>query len=178
MIFRRLGLIHKDQRGITMIELTMALLITVIITAGITMTIFQVISGNARSNNHMIAVRQVQNAGYWVSHDVQMAQSVDTTDDPETTELELVTLTWTDWETGDVHQVVYTLADNKLQRSSSVNDESPTVTFAAEFVDPDNTSCAFDGDVLTLTITVTVGSGEPQEASETRIYEIMPRPSV
>ena len=158
-----------------MIEMVIAIAITAIITGGITMTIFQVFDGNIRSSNHMIAVRQVQNAGYWVSHDTLMAQSV--APDPGATGFPL-TLTWTEWE-GDEQRVVYSLVDDKLQREHYTNydPDNPALpdatTFVAEYIDSTNTSCVWD-DVagkLTLTVTVTVGA-----QSETRTYEVIPRP--
>ena len=74
MMFHRLRLINKNQLGFTLIELVMAIAISGVITGAITGTIFQVIVGSARTNNHMIAVTQVQDAGYWLSHDAQMIQ--------------------------------------------------------------------------------------------------------
>ena len=171
MIFHRLGLINKNQRGFTLIELMIAIAITGIITGGITMTIFQVFSGNARSSNHMTVVRQVQNAGYWISHDTQMAQNV--VPDPGDTGFPL-TLTWSDWDSGDVHQVIYTLlVNNKLQREHYTNLNLDATTIVAEYID--SISCDFTGGVLTLTVTATLGTGS-QEATETRVYEILPRP--
>ncbi len=160
-------LIHKNQRGFTLVELIIAIAITGIITGGITMTIFQIFSGNTRTSNHMTAVRQVQNAGYWVSHDAQMAQSVVITGVSGFP----LTLTWVDWESGDVYQVVYTLEDNKLQRSHSVNYGQPTETIVAEFIDldPTKTKCEFaagsafrlpdNGDAFTITDDIGGDSG-------------------
>lgn len=62
-----------------MVELLVAVAITGLIAGGIATTIYQVFGINTLSNNHMLAVRQVQNAGHFISHDAQMAQSIDDT---------------------------------------------------------------------------------------------------
>ena len=181
MIFRRLGLINKDQRGFSLTELMLTFLIAGIITGGITMTIFSVINGNIRTSNHMTAVRQVQNAGYWVSRDAQMAQQ-----DPVILtnggELKSITLTWTDWD-GTVHTITYTLEGTELWR-----DYDGQRSLVAQFIDlttkdgEPQTKCDFvdtNGDdiedTLILKVTATVGAGSQQQ-SETRVYEVVPRP--
>jgi len=176
MIFHRLGLINKGQKGFTLIEVLVALAVTGLITGSITMVISQVLTGNVRTSNHMTAVRQVQNAGYWISRDAQMAQTVDT---GEFSGFPL-TLTWTEYGVdGDEHQVVYTLADNKLQRehytNRATNPAPDATTFVADHINTANTSCALDGSKLTLTVTASIGGFKP--ASETRVYEVVPRPS-
>ena len=170
-MFHRLGSINKNQKGFTLLEMLLALLIGAIITGGITATIFQVVIGSARTNNHMIAVRQVQNAGYWVSHDGQMAQDVEL---GAASGFPLI-LTWTDWY-ADEHEVTYDIVDNKLTRIYSVNEGTPSQTLVAQFIDLTNTSCEKDTDsVLILTVTARLGTGS-QQASETRVYEVKPRP--
>lgn len=206
MISHRLGLLNKNQRGFTLVEVIIVLAIIGIVIGAATMTIVQVINGSSSTSNHMIAIRQVQNAGYWVSRDVQMAQSVAPALDSDGFPL---TLTWTDRD-GDDHQVVYSLVDMpgglaKLQRSHSVNGTTAT-GIMAEFIDPDETNCylykcLICGERLAslaeleahfanehfgeelqyengaLTFTVTAKvSSFPQEQSETRIYHVMPRP--
>ncbi len=181
MMFSKLGLINRNQLGFTMVELMIAIAISGVITGAITTTIFQVVTGSARTSNHMTAVTQVQSAGYWVSHDAHMAQDVDTDDNLGTPELELVTLTWADWGSNEVHQVVYSLDGDKLQRIHSINGTTET-GIIAEFIDPTEkdgepqTKCEFTGGKLTFTVTATVGSGS-QEQSETRTYEVVPRAS-
>ena len=169
---------HNNQMGIALVELLIAIFVTGIVTGGVTMSIFQVFSGNARSSNHMTAVRQVQNAGYWISRDTQMAQNLVPTEDPDGLPL---TLAWTERE-GDEHQVVYTLlADNQLQREHytniGVNPDPDATTIVAEYINPDpaETNCDFDDGILVFTVAATLGTGS-LEANETRVYRITPRP--
>jgi len=159
----------KGERGFTLVELIIVIAITGLITGGITMTIFQVFNINARNTNRMTAVRQVQQAGFWVSPDVQMSQNVTLGGSSGFP----LTLTWEEWATGNNHTVVYNLVDNKLQRSHSVNNELQTVTPVAEYIDPTETSFIEDpeGGAFNFTVTATVGG-----QSETRVYEVKPRP--
>ena len=181
---RGVRLFHKNQLGFTLVEIMLAIAVAGVITGGITMTIFQVFDANARTSNHMTAIRQVQNAGCQVSRDAQMAQGEPVIgDDPATPGVtEFLTLTWTEWDSSDVHQVVYSLEDRpssslkNLQGVHYINGEESDRTPVFEFIDPDQTSCDWDGSVLTFKVTATVGSGSSQEQSETRIYEVVPRP--
>ncbi len=171
-----LRLINKNQGGITLIELIIAVALSVIITGATTATILQVINGSSRTSNHMAAVRQVQNAGYWVSHDAQMAQSVNTTG---TDGFPLI-LTWAAWDSTE-HEVVYTSENmtsgslKNLQRSYTVGGAPVDTIFVAQYVDPANTSANFTDGELIFTVTATVGAGS-QVKSETRIYKVVPRP--
>jgi prepilin-type N-terminal cleavage/methylation domain-containing protein len=170
--------LYKGQRGFTLIEMLVVLVLIGIITGGITAAISQVLTINTRASNHMIAVRQVQQAGKEVSKDTLQAQSVNATGSP----YHLVTLTWVEWGTNQTNSVVYELAGisgegKELQRSHSINSTEPTVTRVAQYIDPYQTSCSWNNvtRMLTFTVTATVGNG-PYEAIETRIYEIEPRP--
>jgi prepilin-type N-terminal cleavage/methylation domain-containing protein len=176
MMFHRLKLINKNQLGFTLIELMLAVALSGIITGAITTTIIQVVTGTVRTNNHMIAVRQVQSAGYWISHDTVMIQQEPVIVNNASSQLESITLTWYEWNSDEVHEVVYSLADNNLRRSYSVNGTTET-GIIAEFInpDPEKTKCEFTGGKLTFTITATVGAGS-QAQSETRVYEVKPRP--
>jgi len=170
MIFHRLGLINKNQRGFTLIELIVAVAITGFITGAITMSIFQVINIEARTSNHMTAVKEVQNAGFWVSHDGPMAQVVD--DNPPAPAV--LKLTWTEWD-NTVHEVTYTLQGTELWRDDTGSGQQMRV---AQYID--SISCQldpFDNRKLIITITAIVGGGW-QQAIETRTYEVAPRPSL
>ncbi len=170
----RLGSIRKDQRGLTLVELMIAIALAGIVTAGITMTVAHLFSGSTRTSNHMTAIRQVQSAGYWVSQDALQAQEEPVIGENPATNF--LTLTWTDSATGNNTTVIYTLVDmpsgesTRLQRRRSV-EGVPTVTYVAQYIDPGETSCSWNATRLVFRVTANVGG-----QSETRVYEVKPRP--
>jgi prepilin-type N-terminal cleavage/methylation domain-containing protein len=173
MMFPESRLVHNNQRGFTLIELIIAIAIAALITGGITAAIMQLLTINTRDSNHMVAVRQVQQAGKEVSKDTLQAQGVNATGAGWGLTLNLA---WDEWGTNQTHTVNYTLVNGPggvvgLQRSHSVAGNS-TVTTVAEYIDPTQTSCVWAGGVLTFTVTATVGT-----QSETRTYQVEPRPS-
>ena len=176
MTFHRLGLINKKQRGFTLIELLIAIAITSVITGGITTAIFQTFTVNARTSSHMTAVRQVQNAGHWISQDTQMAQEVLPSGG---TGFNPLTLTWTEWVDGTVNTVIYTIADDELKRSHSEDGVLTSEMIVARYIDtePTKTKCELTDGVLVVTITAAVGD-YPETVSETRVYEVIRRPNI
>ncbi len=185
MMFKRLRTMIKNQAGLTLLELLLALVIASIITSTAAMVVFQVFDGEARSSNHIDAISRVQDAGSYVSTDAGMAQSWNNEDDPATSELELLTMTWTEWESNDVYKVAYSIVDNELQRMRYINEGLDT-TYVFEHVyytHPDTgdviTHCEYDSETeqLNFTLTAVVGVGSQQEV-ETRVYEVTPRPSI
>ncbi len=168
---------HNKQQGFTLIELMVALAVSSIILSGITVTIYQIVSINALASNRMYAVNQVQNAGYWISNDAEMAHAIDVNDDIGTPDLELVTIDWVDWD-GNTHKSVYTLAGGIIKRSYILNLGTPVETIIAQNINP-STSCVLDETYykrLIVTLSATVGGFKPVTVN--RIYETIPRPSV
>jgi len=178
-----------SERGFTLVELLVVIAIMSLITLGATMTTFQIINVTRRSNDHVAAVRQVQNAGYWISRDAQMAEAVVVGDDPKTEEeLEFLTLNWTEWGYDDdsyYHEVTYSFQDlsgetRKLERQYVIYDggEISKTNLIAEYIyynptlDPDGTTKAdYESPMLTVQITSSLG-----EASETKEYRVKHRP--
>ena len=185
-MFKRLRFINKNQAGLTLIELLIALVIAAVVTSTTSMVIFQIFDGEARSSNHVNAITRVQNAGSRISTDAGMAQSWSTDDNASTPELELLTLTWTEWEDSEVHTVIYSVEDNQLKRVHSSNaDDEIRVFEYIYYTDPDDsetiiTFCEPDPEnpyQLNFTLTAVVGVGSQQER-ETRVYEVTPRPGI
>ena len=176
MIFRRLGRLSRRQRGFTLIELLVALAITGAISGGITMSIFQTLDYNARSNARMVAVKQVENAIHHISRDVQMAQIIEPAADPDPDGFPLI-LTWIEWSNTE-NVVTYRIVGSELKRFHSQDGGVPIELVVARHVDvdPSDTSCEFDDSswIFTFEVTATV-TGYPEDISETREVKITPR---
>ncbi|MBA7659918.1 hypothetical protein ES703_67912 [subsurface metagenome] len=170
-------MMKQGEGGFTLIEMVMVIAIAALIAGAAAMVTFQIVKGTERSNDHMTAINQVQNAGYWISRDAQMAENVtaDGLIPPN-----FLILSWVEEESDDQYQVIYTLEAmpgselKKLQRHLSINGESDT-TLVARYIDPDpgRTKCELllDGR-LVLTVTANVSTH-----SQTRVYEVVPRPN-
>jgi len=174
--------LKKDEKGFTFIELLIAILLTGIVASAVTGTILYVFNVNFSTANRMTAVRQVRNVGFWVTPDFQMARDVEP---GESSDFPL-TLSWTEWDTGDLHEVIYSLeymssGEFKMLKREHYINGSPnpdSTTIVAEYIDPDQTwidpgtPCSFpDCGAFIFTVTATVGG-----QSETREYEVKPRP--
>ena len=162
--------LKKGERGFTLIEMLVVIVLIGLISGGITAAIMQILTINHRASNHMICVRQVQQAGKEVSKDTLQAQAVNVTG----SQYHLVTLTWDEWATNDTHTVEYELVDitdgiGKLQRTH--NDDE--VRIIAQYIVTNQTSFVpvAGNDSYEFRVTATLGT-----ESETRIYEIKPRP--
>ncbi|MFC1862104.1 type II secretion system protein J [Chloroflexota bacterium] len=169
------------ERGYTYIELLIAITIMALASTAAGAAIFQVLRNTERNNDHMTAVRQVQNAGYWISRDAQMALSVNVTDNM--TPPDFLGLNWTEWDDdGDpiYHSVKYSfeaLTDGigKLKRTYSIAGASED-TMVAQYIyydpnDTDNTSdTSYQNSVLTVRLMAVL-----EEFVETREYRIKRR---
>lgn len=175
---------RRSEKGYTLIELVVAVAIIVLISGAASVTIFQVLKGTETNNSHMNATRQVQNAGYWISRDAGMAQSIDT---ENLTSPAFLVLNWTQWD--DDNEKIYHTASysfeglddgiGKLKRTHSSSAGANEQTLIATHIyyvptDPDDTSKAeYQAPLLTLRLTSVV-----KDAIEIREYRIKNRPNV
>ena len=162
---------NKSQKGFTLNELLIALAITGVIGGTITMSIIQLVSVNAQNTSRITALKQVENATYWISRDAQMAQTVQTVGGSGFP----LTLTWVDFDNTS-NNVTYSLQSGELRRAYSVNGGQPTVTVVAKQISNNSTATnfQFDGDVLTFKITASPGGFRP--VSESRVTQVVPKP--
>ena len=160
-------MIKTNQKGFTLIELLIAVAIVGLMGAGAAGATVQIIQ-STDTTAHMLAVRQVQTAGYWVSTDALQAQYVTA---PGPTGFPLY-LQWTDSE-NNPHDITYALnlTSGELHRI-----EGATNMTVGRYL-TDDTICSWDGTakILTFTVTASVTGARGQEI-ETRTYEIEPRP--
>jgi prepilin-type N-terminal cleavage/methylation domain-containing protein len=160
-------LIKTNQKGFTLIEILIAVAIAGLMAAGTAGATVQIIQ-STDTTAHMLAVRQVQTAGYWVSTDALQAQYVTA---PGSEGFPL-SLEWTDSES-NYHNITYALGETpgELQRS-----DGATNIVVGRYL-TDDTICSWDGTakILTFAVTASVTGARGQE-TETRTYEIEPRP--
>jgi len=180
---------RPSERGFTLIELLVAIALVALIAVAATMATFQVITGTERNNNHMTVIRQVQNAGFWISQDALMAESVIT---DNLTPPDLLTLTWTEWGYGEeastYHLVTYSFQDlsdgiGKLKRQHLIYDDEGgvtgnTTTLVAQYIyynlddpdDPDNPTAIYQSPPPVLTVQIASSLGEAKEIREYRVW--------
>jgi prepilin-type N-terminal cleavage/methylation domain-containing protein len=167
--------LKKGQKGFSLVELVIVVALAGLVGAAITATAFQVFTFSTRLSNQMTAVRQVQQAGFWVSPDVMMAKNVTPGGCPDC----LLTLNWTDGANNE-HGVIYRLVSmspgglTRLQREHYIGTPLAldSTTTVAEYIHPYQTSFVQvpGGGAYYFNVTATVG-----EQTETRVYEVKPR---
>ena len=170
------------EKGFSYVELIVAIGIATLIAGAAATTTFQVLKGAGRSNNYMAAVRQVQNAGYWIGRDTRMAQNIIT---ENLTPPDVLVMSWTENYTDDpvYHSATYFFEDltdgiGKLKRSHWSSDGANEEALVAESIyydpdDPSNTSKAsYNSTELTVQLTALFG-----ETRETREYKANHRPN-
>jgi type II secretory pathway pseudopilin PulG len=134
------------QHGMTLLELIVALSITVVIIGGLAAALQLIVSTTERGNAEASALHNVQKAAYWISRDAQMARTADISEGDEAEE---ITLEWIDTE-GNAHTSSYCVFDTELLRAYD-----GVATVAARGISL--TEFALSGNILTFRIESTSG---------------------
>ena len=171
------------QKGFTLIELLVAIPIAALVMLATGGVILQVIQ-SGRATSQMTAIRQVQNAGRWISQDGLQSESTCTPSDncSDLAPNSLCRFVWTDPDTVLLHSVVYRLVPmgsgslQKLEREETIGVGGAHLTrIVAYNLDGAVCSVAWKAppanSTFVLTVRATVGL-----KTENREYEVTPRP--
>ncbi len=152
------------ESGFTLMEVLITLSILGAIMGVMSMTIIMFFKAGPESNDRTIALRQVQNAGYWISRDVTGASTVAVDGDPVTPEFITLTIPVS---SVDNKTVVYDLENmaGGLKRLVRTDQTSGNQILIAEYIyydpngDPDNSTkiVTYVSPVLKLQITAVSG---------------------
>ena len=160
----------RGEKGFTLLELLIGVAIMGVIAVPLMMATTTLLTNPQRSTDQNVVLHQVQNAGHWISRDVQMARNVDFDEPDVFLSLDIPF----DTDENNDYSVVYLFYGSKLKRE--VYDSLGTLvseTLIADYIDTDNTtfSILVSGN---YNLTVRAAKGE---AVVTRGYEVGQRVS-
>jgi len=164
--------VKQREKGFSLLEVLIGLAIVAIIVVPITMTTTVIVRSSRQVAAQNAVLPQVQNAGYWISRDVQIASGItpgDTNGFPLSLDIP------TDDDPAHDYGIEYSFEGNKLMRR--VYNSSETVTFVADWIDIDNTVFSLVDDATPGHYRLTVRAAKG-EAVVTRSYEIKQRISL
>ena len=162
----------RIEKGFTLLELLVTLGIAAFVVGAASMVTISMMRLTPQNNDWVVGLRQVQNAGYWISRDVQMSQgyiAVGTW--PDETFLTMIVPKWNESTAqSDNKTFVYELEDmpGGLKRLMRNNQTDGGEIVIAEYVS--NAVADYDSGTLNFTITTTSGSTEVSKD-----YEAMQR---
>ena len=158
-----------NQKGFTLIEVLVTVGILGAIMGVLSMTVISIMIITPRTNDWAIALRQVQNAGYWISRDVLMSQIVTPAQNPGDPFLALEQ----DHDGDGVadNTVDYVFSGDELRRE--LNGASPGILIAQYIVGVGTDTTFVDDGDNKYTLNIKAAHGD---ADVTRVYEVTPRP--
>jgi prepilin-type N-terminal cleavage/methylation domain-containing protein len=169
--------LKTGEKGFTLLELLVGITIAAFVVAAASMTIITMMRLTPKTNNWAIALRQVQDAGYWISRDVMMSQGEIFVDPVPDTFLRFIqphqdpdpdiTI---DYEFENINGEQWLVRTESTGGQTAIaTDISISDTHANYYDDPDDQ----DGGTLTFTITATSGTAEVTRV--TREYQALQR---
>jgi prepilin-type N-terminal cleavage/methylation domain-containing protein len=171
--------LKKNQTGFTLIELVVAMAITGILGVGVFTALFQIRNVNDTDNARMSAVKQVENAVYYINRDAQSAQTITPGGDSGFP----LTLTWKTWGTPtasppvppSTQNIIYSLDSNGILSRSDGSSSKQIARYIS--TDSDDTNCSYNLTNHRITIQISaIYTIRSKQAREMRQIEIVPRP--
>jgi prepilin-type N-terminal cleavage/methylation domain-containing protein len=156
------------EKGFTLIELVVGIAIASLVVSAASMTVITMMRLSPQSSNWAISLRQVQDAGYWISRDVQMSDNLTIGTGNPTFLTFSIPIGPTDNTT-----VVYEFEDmpDSLKRLTRNDLTAGQQSIVAEYISiPTPPYYNSDNRTLTFTITATYG-----DVPVTKQYEAMQR---
>jgi prepilin-type N-terminal cleavage/methylation domain-containing protein len=168
MKLKKLGAIIRCQLGVTLIELLVGIAISGLLVGGVTIAISQVLSGSTTSSSHMMAIKQLENAIDTIRPDVIEAQD---TPDSGSSPFTLSRFSWSD---RTEYTITYYLQGNNLIREESINHGAVTSKVVASYIDEFSWVKDSTGKI---TITIATTYNNLRSSTETRTFDVFPRPA-
>lgn len=171
-MLKMLRLVKNQEKGFTLVELIIAMVIVAVLGIAIVMTYTQIIGSNSGVTNRQNAVKQVQYAVESLSRDAQQASTISWASPTLTLTIPVPVTTGSSFTTSTI-TVKYTYTNNTLQRQVIGSNTTIVATNITSFVPPSS----YSGGIYTLTLTATVPPPpKVGGAVETRTIQIIPRP--
>jgi prepilin-type N-terminal cleavage/methylation domain-containing protein len=150
----------KGDRGFTLVELLVGLVILVIVVGTASMAIITIMRLSPRNTDWAVALRQVQNSGFWISRDVMMARDITVGSSNPT----FLTLVLPQAAGVDDKTVLYQFEDMPGGLKRLMRSDNTTQILIAEYISlaDDGTTADYNSDNRTLNLTITAVSGDIQ----------------
>jgi prepilin-type N-terminal cleavage/methylation domain-containing protein len=159
------------QEGFTLIEIIIGIAVSSLLLLGINTGIYQIFRVSNLNSAHVAAVKQVENALFYINRDIQMSQKVETNVSGN-----WLRLNWTGWDDNSDNVITYILNNSVITRKYYVNDSlADQKQIASKITAVSAVSPGIDEEAWTIEISSTAASANIQ-ADETRQMKIIPRP--
>jgi prepilin-type N-terminal cleavage/methylation domain-containing protein len=158
-------MLKVTEKGFTLIEMLIAIAIGAAIMSVMVAAVIVIMRTTSQNDEWNVNLRQVQNAGHWISGDALMAQQVKTN-----TPGVFLELIWNDWNNDN--DVQYFFNGDTLMRT--LNGGAPILIAQNIVTDPAHTNCTWDADQQKLTVNIRASLHGNRYAEQR--YEITPRP--
>jgi len=171
MMLSKTGRNLKRQRGFTLIEIMVSVVIVGMIGFGVSAATSQIMKQSVRNRDYTTASQYTMNAIHWISRDAEMAQTIEIGEDSGFP----LAFSWIDWGT-TVYRAVYTVENGTLTRTYSIVAGPSVQSVLAQSIvtGTEETTCEYNNKTLALRITAYVGKGDTG-SSVTNTHEIYMR---